>query len=272
MSNLPVALTIAGSDSSGGAGLQADLKTFEAHGVFGASAVTLVTAQNTRGVTAIEFLSPALVRSQCDAVFDDLAVRAVKLGALGRADIVERVAEVLRDRTRATSALPVVVDPVMVSKHGHPLLDPVAQEALAAQILPLATVLTPNVHEAAALTGRTLDNVQAITDAARALLDRGPSSVVVTGGGLDGDEVFDVVATAAGVRVLTTARVHGTNVHGSGCTFAAAIAARLALGASVEDAIDGARAFTVAAIAAAPGIGAGVGPLGHRAAARVLSL
>jgi hydroxymethylpyrimidine/phosphomethylpyrimidine kinase len=256
----PVALTIAGSDSSGGAGLQADLKTFEAFGVFGASAITLVTAQNTRGVSAIEVLDPALVIAQARAVLDDLPVAAIKLGALGRADVIEAVAVLLRER----KGLPIVIDPVMVSKHGHPLLDAAAARALAEHVLPVATVLTPNRHEAAALVGFDVAGEADAEAAARALLARGPRAVVVTGGGAPGDTVVDVVATAAGVRRLPVARVPGGNVHGSGCTFAAAITARLALGDELDAAIDAARAYTVAAIARAPGLGGGVGPLGHR--------
>lgn len=256
----PVALTIAGSDSSGGAGLQADLKTFEAFGVFGASAITLVTAQNTRGVSAIEVLDPALVIAQARAVLDDLPVAAIKLGALGRADVIEAVAALLRER----SGLPAVIDPVMVSKHGHPLLDATAGAALAEHIVPLATVLTPNRHEAAALVGFDVASEADAEAAARALLERGPRAVVVTGGGAGGETVVDVVATTAGVRRLPVARVPGGNVHGSGCTFAAAITARLALGDEVDAAIDAARAYTVRAIARAPGLGGGVGPLGHR--------
>ncbi len=262
MSSRPVALTIAGSDSSGGAGLQADLKTFEAHGVFGATAITLITAQNTRGVDAIELLPPALVVAQIDAVVGDLDVAAIKLGALGRADIIDAVAERLT-RLRGT---PLVVDPVMVSKHGHPLLDDVSAARLVERIVPLATVLTPNRHEAAAMVGYAVDDPASAERAAAELLQLGARAVVVTGGGAGGDDVIDVVATADGVRRAPTPRLGSDNVHGSGCTFAAAIASRLALGHDLDAAIDGARIFTVAAIAHAPGIGHGVGPLGHRAA------
>lgn len=258
----PIALTIAGSDSSGGAGLQADLKTFEAHGVFGASAVTLITAQNTRGVDAIELLPPALIVAQIDAVVGDLDVAAIKLGALGRADIIEAVAT----RLGSLAGVPLVVDPVMVSKHGHALLDEASEAALLERIVPLATVLTPNRHEAAAMVGYDVGDIDAAIRAATELLDRGPRAVVVTGGGAGGEQVVDVVATAAGVRRLPTPRLAGDNVHGSGCTFAAAIAARLARGSAIDEAIDGARTFTVAAIAHAPGVGGGVGPLGQRAA------
>ena len=258
----PVALTIAGSDSSGGAGLQADLKTFEAFGVFGTSAVTLVTAQNTVGVDAIEVLAPELVVAQVRSVLDDLPVAAIKLGALGRCDVIEAVADCVGTR----SVGPVVVDPVMISKHGHPLLDDDAARALIERIVPLATVLTPNRHEAAALTGLAVDDVAGAEAAAAALRERGPAAVVVTGVASADDHVVDVVATERGVRRLSVERVDGNHLHGSGCTFAAAVTAGLASGRTIDAAIDEARAFTVRAMQAAPGLGAGYGPLGHRAA------
>lgn len=262
MAHSAVALTIAGSDSSGGAGLQADLKTFEAFGVFGTSAVTLITAQNTVGVDAIEVLAPSLVVAQARAVLDDLAVSAIKLGALGRRDVIEAVADLVSARSPGA----VVVDPVMISKHGHPLLDDDAARALAERIVPLATVLTPNRHEAAALTGLAVEEVASAEAAATALRERGPAAVVVTGVATADGRVVDVVATEGGVRRLSVVRVEGNHLHGSGCTFSAAIAAGLARGHVIDEAIDEARAFTVRAMRAAPGLGAGYGPLGHRAA------
>lgn len=265
MSRPPVALTIAGSDSSGGAGLQADLKTFEALGVFGTSAVTLITAQNTVGVDAIEVLAPRLVVAQARAVFDDLPVAAVKLGALGDEAVIDAVADFV-----AAIEPPLVVDPVMISKHGHPLLPDAAARRLAERIVPRATVVTPNRHEAAALTGCAADTVDGAVEAARALRAMGPAAVVVTGVPTPDGRVVDVVATDGGVRRLEVARVPGEQLHGSGCTHSAAITAGLAHGRPLDDAIEAARAFTVAALQAAPGLGRGFGPLGHHAAGRAV--
>lgn len=262
MPHPPVALTIAGSDSSGGAGLQADLKTFEAWSVFGASAVTLVTAQNTVGVQAIEVLDPSLVVAQAVSVYDDLPVAATKLGALGRRDVIEAVADLLRTRR----ASPLVIDPVMISKHGHALLPPDAVAALSELLLPLADVVTPNRHEAAALTGLDVDSPASARLAAEALRSRGPRAVAITGIVDEQGGVLDVLATSAGVRVLPATPVAGTSVHGSGCTHSAAVTAALARGMDVEHALDAARVYAVEAIRRAPGLGHGVGPLGHGAA------
>jgi hydroxymethylpyrimidine/phosphomethylpyrimidine kinase len=254
------ALTIAGSDSGGGAGIQADLKTFAACGVYGTSALTAVTAQNTRGVTAWEAVSTELVIAQIEAVGDDLPPAAVKTGMLATAAIVEAVAAAI-----AGLDLPnLVVDPVMVAKGGDRLLREDAVAAVKAELLKLAEVVTPNVPEAEVLTGmsiRTLDDMRA---AARRIRTMGPRVVVVKGGHLPIDRlVIDVVCTADSEFDLQGPRLETRHTHGTGCTFSAAIAAYLALGQPVEEALHSARAYLEGAIRHAPGLGSGHGPLNH---------
>lgn len=260
----PICLTIAGSDSSGGAGLQADLKTFEALGVYGASVVTLVTAQNTRGVQAVELLAPELLRSQMNAVFSDLPVRAVKVGALGGASVIRAVVEGLG----SWDGRDLVVDPVMVSKHGSRLLDAEAEALLADALLPKARVITPNRSEAAVLLGWSEGvNDENAERAAEALAAKFGVSVVITGGAGEGAEVIDWLATPAGTWRLAHERIEGRHQHGAGCTLSAAIAAHLASGAELADAVVEARAFVLRAMRAAPTFGDGEGPLWHRAGA-----
>ena len=257
---MPTALTIAGSDSGGGAGIQADLKTFAACGVYGTSAITAVTAQNTLGVTAWEPVSTELVIAQIEAVAADLPPRAVKTGMLATAAIVEAVAA-----TIVALDLPnLVVDPVMIAKGGDRLLREDAVAAIKAELLTLAEVVTPNVPEAEVLAGiaiRTLDDMRA---AARRIRAMGPRVVVVKGGHLPaGDLVIDVVCTPDAEFDLQGPRLVSRHTHGTGCTFAAAIAAYLALGQPVEDALRSARAYLEGAIRHAPQLGAGHGPLNH---------
>ena len=257
---MPTALTIAGSDSGGGAGIQADLKTFAACGVYGTSAVTAVTAQNTLGVTAWEPVSTELVIAQIEAVGSDLPPAAVKTGMLATAAIVEAVAA-----TIAELDLPnLVVDPVMIAKGGDRLLQEDAVLAIKLELLKLAEVVTPNVPEAEVLTGssiRTLDDMRAAARRIRAL---GPRVVVVKGGHLPaGDTVIDVVCTPDAEFDLQGPRFDTRHTHGTGCTLAAAIAAYLALGQPVEEALRSARAYLEGAIRHAPGLGAGHGPLNH---------
>ncbi|MBK8979331.1 MAG: bifunctional hydroxymethylpyrimidine kinase/phosphomethylpyrimidine kinase [Planctomycetes bacterium] len=252
---VPIALTIAGSDPSGGAGLQADLKTFHSHGVYGTAVVTLVTVQNTLGVTRVDVLEPSLVTAQLDAVVADLPPAAAKTGALGSAGVIRAVA----DRVAALGC-PLVVDPVVVSKHGHRLIEDDAVVALRAELLPLAAVVTPNVHEAALLTGLPVRDRDGMLQAAFALRDAGAACVVVKGAALP-DCASDVVVTAQDARWLDGERVTTTSLHGSGCAFSAALTARLARGESVLDALRGAKAWVTRALRSAPGLGAGVGPL-----------
>jgi hydroxymethylpyrimidine/phosphomethylpyrimidine kinase len=257
---MPTALTIAGSDSGGGAGIQADLKTFAANGVYGTCAVTAVTAQNTLGVVAWEPVSTELVIAQMEAVGADLPPAAVKTGMLATAAIVEAVAAAI-----AGLDLPnLVVDPVMIAKGGDRLLREDAVASVKAELLKLAEVLTPNVPEAEVLAGssiRTLDDMRAAARRIRAL---GPRVVVIKGGHLPMDGlVIDVVCTPDREFDLRGPRVVTRHTHGTGCTFAAAVAAFLALGQPVEEALRSARAYLEGAIRHAPGLGSGHGPLNH---------
>jgi hydroxymethylpyrimidine/phosphomethylpyrimidine kinase len=220
------ALTIAGSDSSGGAGIQADLKTFQRFGVYGASAVTLITAQNTLGVRELYPLPPELVASQIAAVAEDLDVRAAKTGALGSSELIEIVADSV-----ARHAIPnLVVDPVMISKHGDALLAGEAVEALKRRLIPGAALVTPNLHEAGALLGRPVQSEERMRDAARALRGLGAAAVLVKGGNLAGGEAVDLLYDGDEFTRLATPRIQTPHTHGSGCTYAAAITALLARG------------------------------------------
>jgi len=254
------ALTIAGSDSGGGAGIQADLKTFAAHGVYGTSAVTAVTAQNTRGVTAWEPVSTELVIAQMETVGADLAPAAVKTGMLATAAIVEAVAATIAEMEFPN----LVVDPVMIAKGGDRLLREDAIATIRTELLRRAEVVTPNVPEAEVLADRTIGSVADMHDAGRRIRDLGARVVVVKGGHLDtGADVVDVVCTDRGDFEMHGPRMPTVHTHGTGCTFAAAIAARLARGETLEEAIRGARAYLEGAIRHAPGLGGGHGPLGH---------
>ncbi|HYT64944.1 MAG TPA: bifunctional hydroxymethylpyrimidine kinase/phosphomethylpyrimidine kinase [Vicinamibacterales bacterium] len=257
------ALTIAGSDSGGGAGIQADLKTFAAVGVYGTCAITAITAQNTVGVTAWEPVSTELVIAQIEAIAGDLPPDAVKTGMLATAAIVEAVAAAIEGLDLPN----LVVDPVMIAKGGDRLLREDAVGAIKAHLLPLAEVLTPNVPEAEVLTGSPIRTIADMHDAAKRIRDLGPRVVVVKGGHLQSreleNEVIDVVCTPNGTIELRGARIHTTHTHGTGCTFASAIAAQLALGSSVEEAVRWAREYLEGAIRHAPGLGSGHGPLNH---------
>uniref|UniRef100_A0A7V4EFA1 hydroxymethylpyrimidine kinase n=2 Tax=Thermus tengchongensis TaxID=1214928 RepID=A0A7V4EFA1_9DEIN len=256
---MQVALTIAGSDSGGGAGVQADLKTFFRFGVYGASALTLVTAQNTLGVQRLELLPPELVYAQIQSVAEDLPVHAAKTGALGDAAIVEAVAEAVA-RFRIA---PLVVDPVMVAKGGDPLLAPGAVQALKTRLFPLATLITPNRLEAEALLQRPIRTLREAEEAAQDLLDLGPRAVLLKGGHLEGEEAVDLLATPEGVLAFRAPRVPTRHTHGTGCTLSAAIAALLALGKPLEGAVGEAKAYLTRALETAPGLGHGHGPLNH---------
>jgi len=254
-----VALTIAGSDSGGGAGIQADLKTFHQFGVFGTSVVTAVTAQNTRGVEAWEGVSASLVARQLAAVFDDLPPAALKTGMLGPAGVVDAVAHTLGAR------LPVnyILDPVMLASSGARLLESDAEHLVATRLVPLAALVTPNLPEAAALTGAPVTTPEQMERAGRALRAMGARAALVTGGHLAGEQVVDVLVTDGGVRRLTHARIETTSTHGTGCTLSAGIVAGLALGRSLERAVADAIDYVQRALAAAPGLGRGRGPLNH---------
>lgn len=252
-------LSIAGSDPSGGAGIQADLKTFHRHGVYGAAAITLVTVQNTRGVARVELLDPALVAEQVRIVLDDLPVAAVKTGALGNAAIASAVASELRGRS-----LPFVLDPVMVSKHGAPLMAEDEVEEVVRVLFPLATLVTPNIPEASAVLGCSIGTLEAQRDAARELCRRtGCAAALVKGGHGEGSEVVDVLWDGRAFHEFRAPRIETVHTHGTGCTTSAAIAAFLACGKPLERAVEDAVSWVRKAIATAPGIGGGQGPVNH---------
>lgn len=253
----PRVLSIAGSDSGGGAGIQADLKTFSALGVYGMTALTAVTVQNTEGVSGVEELPPQIVGDQIRAVVTDIGVGAAKTGMLSSAAIIEAVAEALRE----TAVPNLVVDPVFVSKHGDPLLRTDAVDALRRRILPLATLVTPNLHEAGGLTGTTIENEEQMEEAARAIHAFGPEAVLVKGGHLVGDGADDLFWDGSNAEWLRTERIATPNTHGTGCTLSAAIAAHLAMGDDLLAAAKAGKEFVTGAIGNSLGIGHGIGPV-----------
>ena len=258
------ALTIAGSDSGGGAGVQADLKTFAAHGVFGMSAITAVTAQNTVGVQGVFELPADFVGLQIDSVMGDLGTDAVKTGMLANADIIDAVAAKLAEYRVGT----LVVDPVMVAKGGDPLLKPEAKDCLVKSLLPLAAVLTPNLPEAEALCGFEIRSLDDMRRAARAIRAMGPRAVVVKGGHLEGSrESVDLLFDGRAFEDFSAPRYESRNTHGTGCTFASAIAADLALGLPLSEAVRAAKGYVSAIIRASAnlGLGKGHGPMNHMA-------
>jgi hydroxymethylpyrimidine/phosphomethylpyrimidine kinase len=253
------ALTIAGSDSGGGAGIQADLKTFAAHGVYGTSAITALTAQNTRGVAGVHVVPAEFVTLQIETVVGDIGCDAVKTGMLASAAIVEAVAAAVE----ALELPNLVVDPVMIAKGGDRLLSPDAVHAVRTTLVRLARVITPNVPEAEALTGVDIRTIDDMRRAGERLLSLGAASALVKGGHLPGDTSPDVLVTARGALTLSEPRLHVPYTHGTGCTFAAALAARLAKGESLEDAVRGAKTYVTEAMRHGLAIGAGHQPLGH---------
>jgi len=256
----PIALTIAGSDSGGGAGIQADLRTFSFHRVHGTSALTCITAQNTTGVTRVDALPPEAVIAQIAAVTSDFCVGSAKLGMLLNGEIMAAVASELRDRPIAN----LVVDPVMVSRAGDKLIDDAAIETLRQEILPLADVLTPNIFEAQILIGEEIATVEDMMTAARELGSLGPKVVLIKGGALkENPTAIDVWSDGKSCKVIETERVETNNTHGSGCTLSAAIAANLALGLESEKAIRDAKDYVTEALRNSLSIGHGNGPLGH---------
>jgi hydroxymethylpyrimidine/phosphomethylpyrimidine kinase len=260
-------LTIAGSDSGGGAGIQADIKTFAAHGAYGMSVVTAVTAQNTRAVTAVFEVPPDVVAAQIDAVFEDIGVDAVKIGMLASAAIVRVVAERLRAHAHRNSALPIVLDPVMVAKSGDALLAPEAVECLRDELLPLATLVTPNLPEAARLTGLAVGDERERENAARALERLGPA-VLIKGGHLEGPRVVDLLLARGEFRRFDNERILTRATHGTGCTLSSAVAVRLATGEPLAKAVAGAIRYLRGALAAAFALGGGAGPVNHLYALR----
>jgi len=257
LADVPRALTIAGSDSGGGAGIQADLKTFQALGVYGMSAITAVTVQNTKGVSGYQELSPDTVAEQVRSVVTDIGVDAAKTGMLASAPIVEAVAAAV-----AELGVPnLVVDPVSVSKHGHPLLAEDAVGALRGRILPLAVLVTPNLHEAGLLAGFPVQTMEEMERAGRAILDLGPGAVLVKGGHLVGGDATDLLVTGDGIEAIAGDRIDTLHTHGTGCVFSAAIAAYLARGDDLVTAIRAGKVFVTEAIRAHLEIGHGIGPV-----------
>jgi hydroxymethylpyrimidine/phosphomethylpyrimidine kinase len=256
---LPIALTIAGSDSVGGAGIQADLKTFARFGVFGTSVITAITAQNTRGVAAWTAVAPEMIRAQLDAVAEDLRPAALKSGMLADARVVEAVARGIRDHGLG----PFVLDPVMVATSGDVLLERSAVVAIRSELLPLAALVTPNLDEAEILAGEPVRDVSAMRRAARSLVDAGADAALVKGGHLEGDETVDLLLAEDEVTEFRHPKLRTRNLHGTGCTLSSAIAAHLALGRPLIEAVRESLDFVHRAIATAPGLGTGHGPLNH---------
>jgi hydroxymethylpyrimidine/phosphomethylpyrimidine kinase len=255
----PVALTIAGSDPSGGAGIQADLKTFHQFGVYGEAVITLITVQNTCGVQRVECLDPELVADQIRAVISDIPPAAAKIGALGNRAIIQAVAALAAD-----FPFPLVVDPVLASTSGAPLLETGALEALKTFLLPHVFLVTPNLAEAALLTGIKVQDLSGMRRAAERIAGMGPQAVLVKGGHLGGDAT-DVLYHRGNYTEFTSPRIATRHTHGTGCTFSAAITASLAAGYVLEEAVRRAKRYITEAIRNNPGLGSGAGPLDHHA-------
>jgi len=256
---MPIALTIAGSDSGGGAGIQADLKTFHQFGVFGTSVLVAITAQNTRGVSAVHPVPGETVRAQMAALAEDLPPQAVKTGMLATRELVEAVA----DGIRRYGFPRYVLDPVMVATSGDRLLDREAERSVAERLVPLATLVTPNLYEAKILVEREVRGPEDMEEAGRLLVRMGAQAALVKGGHLDAAQVVDVLVTSGGSRAFRHPKIETTSTHGTGCTLSAAVAAGLARGRALEVAVSDALDFVHRAIAQAPGLGSGHGPLNH---------
>ncbi|MCS6984229.1 MAG: bifunctional hydroxymethylpyrimidine kinase/phosphomethylpyrimidine kinase [Leptospiraceae bacterium] len=256
---IPKALTIAGSDSGGGAGIQADLKTFFAHGVYGMSVITAVTAQNTQAVTAVEVFKGSFVLAQLEAVFSDLGVDAAKTGMLANAEIIETISDYLKNHKLKR----LVVDPVMISKSGHPLLEQEASEALIKKLLPLALVATPNLFEAERVTGKKITSKDDMKEAAKFFFEIGVAFPIIKGGHLKDMPAVDILYDGKNFYEWESPRLTTKHTHGTGCTFSAAITALLSKGYEVPQAVEKAKHYITGAIATAPGLGHGFGPVNH---------
>lgn len=254
-------LIVAGSDSSGGAGIQADIKTVTALGGYAATAITALTAQNTQGVFGVWGVEPAFIAQQMRTVLEDIGADCIKTGMLHNAAVIETVVAILED----TAAIPLVADPVMFAKGGDCLLDPAARDTLIARLLPKATLITPNAREAEALSGVRIVHPADLATAARQLLARGPAAVLVKGGHLTGEVVTDVLVWRdhAGAETFVSPRLNSRNTHGAGCTLASAIATGIAQGLALPVAVARALGYVREAIRSAPGLGQGRGPLQH---------
>jgi hydroxymethylpyrimidine/phosphomethylpyrimidine kinase len=253
-------LIVAGSDSGGGAGIQADIKTVSMLDAYAATAITALTAQNTEGVFGVLPIPPEFIRRQIEVVLDDIGADVVKTGMLHDASVIEAIASVLGERG---PAIPIVVDPVMVAKGGARLIEPAAVDALKQLLIGRAELVTPNLQEAEILCGASIADVAEMRTAGEVLLALGCRAALIKGGHLPGETVFDVLVTGTGARVWESARIPTRHTHGTGCTLASAIAAGLAQGLAVERAVDRARTYVHRAITSAPGLGRGHGPLDH---------
>jgi hydroxymethylpyrimidine/phosphomethylpyrimidine kinase len=253
-------LIIAGSDSGGGAGIQADIKTVTALGGYAATAITALTAQNTKGVFGVLDVPPDFISQQIAVVLDDIGADAIKTGMLNKPEAIVAIADTLQAKARG---VPVVVDPVMVAKGGHKLLDDAAHSALLERLIAVASIVTPNVPEAEALTGLRIATVDDMVAAGRRMLAAGPKAVLIKGGHMEGPRVVDMLVTADGVEPFESGRLTTTSTHGTGCTLASAIAAGLAQKQPIREAVARARRYVRIAIATAPGLGHGHGPLNH---------
>ncbi|MGJ5815181.1 bifunctional hydroxymethylpyrimidine kinase/phosphomethylpyrimidine kinase [Paludibaculum fermentans] len=256
----PIALTIAGSDPSGGAGIQADLKTFHQFGVYGQAVITLLTVQNTQNVFDVQVLKPGFVVAQIQAILDDIPPQAAKTGALGTVEVVEAVADMAQHFT-----FPLVVDPVMISKHGAPLIAAEARTALLEKLLPHARLVMPNLHEAAALTGLTVETRDQMEAAARSIFDACGCNVLVKGGHLAGVAMDLLLLDGKALHEFPAERIDTLHTHGTGCTYSAAVTAGLALGLPLPQAVRSAKEFITEAIRTNPGLGQGCGPVNHHA-------
>lgn len=251
-------LTIAGSDSCGGAGIQADLKTFSAHGVYGMSVITAVTAQNTQGVFAVQNISKEMVSKQIQAIFDDIKVDALKIGMVSKSDTIH----VIMEGIKSYGARNVVLDPVMISKSGFNLLVPEAKEALIMELIPLATIVTPNIHEAIAITGVNIKDIEDMEEVAKLIYNMGPKNVLIKGGHLE-DDATDVLYDGNKITYFKSRRINTKNTHGTGCTLSSAIASNLAIGYDVLNSVSRAKEYITMAIMHSLEIGKGVGPTNH---------
>lgn len=259
-SKIPIALTIAGSDPGGGAGIQADLKTFHQFGVYGTAVITALTAQNTQGVFGVHTAPATFVRAQLSALADDLPPVALKSGMLATEEIVEEVADFVEGEHWAGRY---ILDPVMVATSGHRLLDPDAEAAIRERLVPRAALVTPNLDEAEILVGHPVRDLAAMEKAGTALLALGAGAALIKGGHLDGERVVDLLVTPKAAVRYERPRIETTSTHGTGCTLSAAITAGIALGRPLEEAVPHALDFVARAIATAPGLGSGHGPLNH---------
>lgn len=251
-------LTIAGSDSCGGAGIQADLKTFSAHGVYGMSVITAITAQNTMGVFAVQDIEREIIEKQISCIYEDIKVEAVKIGMVSKIETIEAISEGLLKY----KAKNIVVDTVMISKSGYDLLKPESKEALIKKLIPIATIVTPNLPEAEVILGREIKSLEEMVSAAKEIYNMGPSNVLVKGGHL-ADDATDVLYDGREIYFLKGERIETKNTHGTGCTLSSAIASNLALGYEVKEAVERAKAYITMAIEHSFSIGHGVGPTHH---------